>query len=147
MMNKLKEVSLTTIISGAAGFLFGTLSTICSEWAKLFRGWIRDYRLLEQVPPELWLPTLLLFFVLSLVLACALYFSRRNRLHSKYGYYWDRQGNPYCPACKTLMKAFRREHPGNRYVTYCYKCRQKCYSDEPENPSGKIVRELNQTKH
>jgi len=51
--------------------------------------------------------------------------SIKNGLKLHFGIYWDKEKNPYCPACKTPLNYFHdNEH--NKYHTFeCIKCNKE----------------------
>ena len=51
--------------------------------------------------------------------ACRL---RKTEKRIAYGIYWDREGTPYCPVCKTAMHPFSRVDGTNKWHSGCYAC-------------------------
>lgn len=56
------------------------------------------------------------------------------------GFFWDKKGNPFCPACKTPIRKFILIHtiPGS----YCYKCKQELHYTASRTPTADIQAEL-----
>lgn len=72
----------------------------------------------------------LIWSTLSIVLLCSYLFdlhrkSRKNALRLYFGIYWDKEKNPYCPACKTPLNYFH-DNEYNEYHTFeCIKCNKE----------------------
>ena len=47
--------------------------------------------------------------------------AERTRKAAVYGFLWDRDGNPYCPTCGTLMQPFIKNHQGV-LASFCPTC-------------------------
>ena len=59
--------------------------------------------IVEAVPAQSLLPLLLLSLLLNLILLYFLYLATQKsepELQLRYGIYWDKQHNPFCPVCQ-----------------------------------------------
>ena len=70
---------------------------------------------------------LLLLLLLSLY---SLYYLCRNPLKLKFGLYWDKQKNPYCPGCQKPLHGFSKQNDTKRYGGKCVVCGKFVQLDE-----------------
>ena len=45
---------------------------------------------------------------------------RASMLKLRFGVYWDREKNPYCPSCKSPLSGYSEYHEGNGFM--CSQC-------------------------
>ena len=90
-----KDVVLNKTADSVAGVLLGLLTAFRRDLYSLLEPLISHS--LSQ--PEL-IQTLINILGLNLVLLTYLFLKRDGGLKLKYGIYWDKAKNPYCPLCK-----------------------------------------------
>jgi hypothetical protein len=75
------------------------------------------------IPSEAIFPALLLSFVINVILVALLYSATRKEdpfLQLRFGIYWDKDKNPYCPVCQKPVVYDNWELFGWGY--YCTPC-------------------------
>ena len=80
----------------------------------------------------------LIFFLLFLVCLIALRYITAKKL--KYGIYWDKQKNPFCPVCKTTIGHLGKSSSPGFFLT-CDKCKEQPYLNH-ESEQYNTVKEL-----
>lgn len=81
--------------------------------------------ILEKVIPELSKRSLLGLAALATIVAlfelvCILYLLRQAKLTPRFGVYWDKKLNPYCPACKTPLAMSKVSS-----MLLCFRCKEQ----------------------
>jgi hypothetical protein len=111
---------LLTAIVGVLGILIGS---IYSDLIPIIFPAI-----IQQLPKPVLLKMLTLaivLFVLSLVLSLWIYNQFKTKLKPKFGVVWDKNKEPYCPACEKPFTKFTLERGGGAKIVVglaCPKC-------------------------
>ena len=119
MLEKLKELFLKRTSE-----LLGTLLTLL--FGTIF--WQIIPLLLSPLWTRLSPPTLQRILGLSLLSVMALlaytltlHRKLKTKLRIQFGLYWDRHGNPFCPACRSLVTGYTNDYIRGPIVA-CVKC-------------------------
>lgn len=81
--------------------------------------------LIEQLPKTLLLKILSVLSVAILLLilvSIALYLKLRKKLISQFGILWDKNKEPYCPACEIILSEYHEQNAPPIYEFRCIKC-------------------------
>ena len=74
--------------------------------------------ILEELPNKILLILLAVSMTINFALFILFLFNKKEKLKPFLGAYWDKNLNPYCPACKSLVRTF----PEGRLS--CLKCKE-----------------------
>ncbi len=97
------------------------------------------FRLIEEYTSKRLL--LFLCILLGILLLLNLYsLYSLNRLNLKFGLYWDKQKNPYCPGCRKPLHGFYKQADNHRYGGKCVTCGKSVQLDE--STTGKDIDEI-----
>ena len=119
-LEKAKEAAESKIIE-----LFVIAITVLLGWIFSFIAPAIKNAILAEVSVQVFLPVLLLSLLINLVLLVVLFLVVRkhdNSLELRYGVYWDKQRNPYCPVCQKPVLYDDWGVGGIGY--YCQPCKQ-----------------------
>jgi len=89
----------TVAASAVAAMLKWAFPDFGTELANTILGRIESKQLLALLGTALLANFVLLSFFIPMI--------RRDKIFPKYGVYWDRKGNSYCPKCKSLTSQIR----------------------------------------
>ena len=126
----MKEELRTTLRSKAmpsilAAFVFLLLSFARTFVEALPKGVLQP---LKTEPLLLPLGIATLIALLLFALLVILFLTDKN-LKLRDGVYWDKEGNPYCPACKTPVHFAYADKERNRTRYDCIKCYHSSYAN------------------
>ena len=118
LLEKLKENILSNVISKILGLLLSAFLLFLA-----YRVFPVLWGLLVQIPQTI---TLIICIILSIFLIICLTYCfillRKNKLKPRFGLYWDKNKNPYCPICKKLIStSYYDNKPLDPYFI-CLKC-------------------------
>ncbi len=109
---------LLSIILGVLGLLIGS---IYSDLIPIILPSI-----IQQLPKTVLLKMLtlaIILFVLSLALSWVTYIHLKTKFISKFGVVWDKNKEPYCPACEKPFAKYEANLGGKIQAgLYCAKC-------------------------
>jgi len=121
-IENIKESTIKLLLSSLFAFLGFLAGTIYSETIQTFLP-----AMLQATPKSLILKLLImattLFFLMS-VLSLYLYLKNKKKLIPKCGVLWDKNKEPYCPACEIPMSEYyvSNSQPNEMYEITCIKC-------------------------
>ena len=116
---KLKEALLGRISEGVAAAIIALILWAGYELTPALLPAIESV-ISKRVLLALFISSLLLNIVLAIVIWAT---KKKGKFILKYGIYWDKNKNPYCPSCKTPLAAYGRYTLGLGY--YCRACRKE----------------------
>jgi hypothetical protein len=120
MIKDLIGSNISTLTGGLLIALFAGLS--------VFPRTVLPVDRLSGIPVLSWVRLILILFLIISLLA--LYIVVKNRLKLKFGIYWDRGDNPYCPSCKKPLQI-------SSYCSYqCIACNKQIF---PCNEYGRSL--------
>src|SRR5438093_825153 len=102
MLEKAKEFLLSHLIGLSVGAVAAVLVIVGREILPIALPTIA-----AKLPQQTLLELLLLSLILCCILMVFLWLSlRAHKLRLKNGFYWDKRGNPHCPACKSPLTQY-----------------------------------------
>lgn len=92
------------------------------QWSLVIDQWLRAL-------PAHWLTVLAWVLLVSISLSITFYLKlkseRSNKLTLKYGIFWDKKKNSYCPACQKPVVYDYADYVAKSY--YCHPCQNRYY--------------------
>jgi len=118
MPEKLRELLLSHGVAIAVGCVTGLLLLTMNQIIPVVLPAIE-----KSVPKRALLTLLVLSVLVNVLLAIyIIYQSRKSTLTPRFGVYWDRNRNAFCPVCMSLMSSYGEYAAGTGF--YCTKCEE-----------------------
>jgi hypothetical protein len=118
LLERAKEAVRTHVVNACVTVITLLLAWITSIITPVLWPVVRT-----AIPPEALFPVLLLSLLINAILGVLLYFATRKEkpaLQLRYGIYWDKDNNPFCPVCQKPVIYDDWDPQGWGY--YCQPC-------------------------
>jgi hypothetical protein len=121
IIEKIKEVTTIQIISSLSGVLILLIWSIYQDVLPLILPTI-----IQQLPKIVLLKGLIIisaFILLLVALSLSLYLKLKTKLTPKFGIFWDKNKEPYCPACEKPLSQYGPYNiPNTNKIVYSFRC-------------------------
>lgn len=118
-----KQQNSSQLLQWLKEHIVSILLVILSPSLLLFTGFLENH--LSKRALSISVGVSALFFLLCVAWCFALQSQLSEKLTSRFGLYWDKRKNPYCPACKVPLRPDEHWKFGNitTFSLSCPKCR------------------------
>jgi hypothetical protein len=120
IIDTIKEHTIKYFLSSLFGFLILLIVLIYQDVILVIYPVV-----VQELPKEVFLKittVAILLFALSSVLSFIFYLKLKNKLVPKFGVFWDKNKEAYCPACRNLLSAYLSYSFDNPVPMKAFKC-------------------------